>query len=365
MSSLLHFNRALVASIGGWLLTLGLLVATDSDDRWLRLLVLRVLAASLLGRIVDDLANPYDGVTAQSPAVQALFTVASSAWLLPLCAVSVGVAAQTSSAALALGGAAVAWALCYLLYRFQALVTPHDADDDAAARARPFGHFSTIGTVLSAPIVAAMNAFLFAALLHYPLVGTRCGNAGFSALGALAMTCQSASATLPTGADGTPGHYRHHLSAVGQALCDYSRIYGAEVFLRSSLAVVGLLVLWYSMSAARIAVRLVLPRALDRAFCEAATVLSLLWYVAFSLAEAPLLLAVFGGLFPRAWLAQSAPWLVDACSTLAPMRVAIDLQNDAFEAAERAFTFTTGRNLTPELHERACQIFTVLEKTRF
>jgi len=47
------------------------------------------------------------------------------------------------------------------------------------------------------------------------------------------------------------------------------------------------------------------------------------------------------------------------------MRVAIDLQNDAFDAAEKAFAFAAGRNLTPELHERACQIFAVLEKARF
>ncbi len=356
-STIIHVNRAIVVSVGGWLLTLALLVllVRDPSASGLRTTVLRVLALSLAGRIVDDAANPYEGGAAVAPGVQALFAVASSAWLLPLALLSVDLAAQASSATLAAAAALAVFVPLYALFAFQQRVAPLDEHDAQRSRL-PFAHWSAVGTLLSAPLLALFNVFLYAAVLHFPLVAARCGDLGLSRFQCPAETVAAARAALPT----------EHFDGLGLAVCDAARLYGSDVFVRSALLVLGSLLLWYPLALARLAVRLVLPSSADRLFCETWSAVSLLWYVARSLAEAPLLVAVVGGVLPRAWLLQYVPLgIVDAFSIASPMRVAIDLQEAALPYAEQAFAFATGQapeRLMPELAAQACVVFDALNR---
>lgn len=360
MSTIVHVNRAILASAGGLLLTLGLLVllVREPSAAALRPTVLLVLGASLLGRLLDDVANPYESAATAAPAVQAAFGVASSAWLLPLALLSVGAAAQASSAALATGAAIVMMVPLYALFAFQQRVAPLD-EHDAKQQRLPFGHWSAVGTLLSAPLVALFNTFLYAAVLHFPLIAGRCGDLGLSRFQCSAETAAAARSALPS----------DHFDGVGLALCDAAQSYGSAVFVRSALLVLGSLFVWYSLALARAAVRIVLPNTADRVFCETWSVVSIVWYVARSLAEAPLLVAVVGGMLPRAWLLQYLPHsVVDLFSIASPMRVAIDLQDAVFPYAQSAFAFATGRapeQLLPELAAHACVVFDTLRLVRF
>lgn len=360
MSTLRYVHRSLQASIIGWLMTMALLIVLirhDDDDVALRKSALLVLAASQAGRILDDIANPYDSTTYSSPIARAMFATASSAWILPLSLLSASHAAVTASVALAGMSGLVAFGAMLAMFRMHRRLVPSDyvADED---RAPPFAGWSAFGTLVSAPFVAALNTVLFAMYFHYPLVGPRCG------LSLPPDQCSPAVVYFARASMPAPGSTVPVLDSVAAALCDTAEVYGNAVIQRSALLVLASLLLWYKCAIAHALFRLVAPDAIGRLVCRTATLLSSLWLVLHSIASAPLLIAVFGS-FARYLIVPYAPALASLFSAIVPMRVSIDLQDAIVPTVAWAHGHDSVDQFLAAMSRSACTLFSLKESIHF
>lgn len=340
-------------------MTLALLVVLlrDDESRELRKTVLLVLGASQLGRILDDVANPYDRTSLSSPTFRALFATAASGWLGPLALLSATHAMQASSTSLALGASIVAFGAVLALFRLHRRLVPSDYVDDEE-RAPAHAGWSAFGTLVSAPFVAALNTILYAMYLHYPLVGPRC------ALSLPADQCSPATVFFARSSMPAPGSSLPVLDSLASSLCDSAELYGNAVVQRSALLVLAALLVWYKAVLVQAVVRLLMPSAIDRLLCRTATLLSFGWIVLYSIASAPLLIAVFGSI-SRSVLAGYAPGVTNLFSAIVPMRVAIDLQDSLLPTVAWAHGYSSVDQWLASLTRTACTMFALKESIRF